>query len=164
MKKTTAAVVTLAIVLSSIFSVALATTYTKFSKDFMKNFKDCDKYEETINSEYEGKSFTTSRKIIGWRNGFCKYEEVVKSADGAYKLNCSLSSIQVEELYLAMKNRSKEPEKFDLELFTEQKDLKTGKVKYVNTGVRTIKGNKAYITWAKYQNNPYFCTPQKLSK
>ena len=27
---------------------------------------------------------------------------------------------------------------------------------------QTIKGNKSYITWTKYLNNPYFCSPQKI--
>lgn len=63
-----------------------------------------------------------------------------------------------------MKDKSKTPESYELEMFGEQKDPKTGKIKYIKTGTTTIKGNKAYITWAKYQNNPYFCKPQKLSK
>jgi len=143
-------------------SCVYAATYTKFSSKFMKNFQDCDKYEETINSEFEGNSFTTNRKILGWRNGFCNYEETIASKDGKYKLSCSFTDIQLDELYNAMKNRSREPEKYDLETFAEQKDPATGQVKYVSTGTTTIKGNKAYIAWAKYQNNPYFCKPQKL--
>jgi len=150
------------IVLTAGISCVYAATYTKFSSKFMKNFQDCDKYEETINSEFEGNTFTTNRKINGWRNGFCKYQETVASKDGKYQLNCSFTSVQLEELYNAMKSRSREPEKFDLETFAEQKDPSTGMVKYVSMGTTTIKGNKAYIAWAKYQNNPYFCKPQKL--
>jgi hypothetical protein len=146
----------------TISSFAFATTYSKFSSKFIKNFKDCDNYEETINSEFEGQTFTTNRKIAGWRNGFCKYEEVIKSQAGNYKLSCSFSDLQLEEIYLAMKSKSKEIEKYDLESFAEQTDSKTGKTKYISLGTSTIKGNKAYIVWAKYQNNPYFCKPQKL--
>ncbi len=61
-----------------------------------------------------------------------------------------------------MKSRSNEPETYGLETFVEQIDEKTGKSKFVSNGITTIKGNKAYITWAKYQNNPYFCKPEKL--
>lgn len=138
-----------------------AAEFTKFSSKFVKNFRDCDAYEETVTSEFEGKSFTTTRKIQGWRNGFCKYEETISSPDGKYQLNCSFSGIQVDELYEAMKNRSREPERFDLETFAEEK-TPNGQIKYVSRGTTTIKGNKAYIAWAKYQNNPYFCRPQKL--
>ena len=60
-----------------------------------------------------------------------------------------------------MKDRAKEPQKYDLDIFSEQTDKK-GQTKYVVVGSQTIKGNKAYITWAKYQNNPYFCKPQKI--
>lgn len=138
-----------------------AAEYTKFSSKFVKNFKDCDSYEETVTSEFEGRTFSTTRKIQGWRNGFCKYEETIASPDGSYQLNCLFSGIQVDELYDAMKDRSREPERYDLETFVEEKGP-NGQAKYVSRGTTTIKGNKAYIAWAKYQNNPYFCHPQKL--
>ena len=76
-------------------------------------------------------------------------------------MNCSFSNLQVDELYESMKDRAKEPQKYDLDIFSEQTDKK-GQTKYVVVGSQTIKGNKAYITWAKYQNNPYFCKPQKI--
>lgn len=164
MKKSTISTVLLAVAVSSIFACATATTYTKFSNNFIKNFKDCDSYQETINSEFEGESFTTTRKIIGWRNGFCKYEELIKSPKDAYKLECSFSNIQVDELYSSMKDRSKEVERYELELFVPKTDEKSDEQKYVSAGTQTIKGNKAYIVWAKYQNNPYFCKPIKVSK
>ncbi len=143
-------------------SCAFAVGYTKFSSKFIKNFKDCDKYEETITSEFEGQTFVTNRQIQGWKNGFCKYQEVIKSPDSTYQLNCSFTDIQVDELYSAMKNRSRDVERYELESFVQQKDPKTGEIKYVSVGSTTIKGNKAYIAWAKYQNNPYFCVPKKL--
>lgn len=141
---------------------AFAATTTKFSSKFIKNFKDCENYQETINSQFEGENFTTDRKILGWSNGFCRYEEVVKTANAIYKLNCRFSAIQVDDLYESMKSRSNEVETFGLETFVEQTDEKTGQAKFVSNGITTIKGNKAYITWAKYQNNPYFCKPEKL--
>ena len=153
------------VILASIIvlgTCAFAAEYTKFSSKFVKHFKDCDRYEETVVSEFEGKEFTTNRQIQGWKNGFCKYQEVIKSPSSEYQLNCAFTDVQVEELYMAMKNRSKEVEKYDLETFAEQKDLKTGKTQYVSRGTTTIKGNKAYIAWAKYQNNPYFCIPKKI--
>jgi hypothetical protein len=162
MKNLTRKIIILGIALISISTIVLAATTSKFSNKFIKNFKDCDSYEETITSEFENKTFTTNRKILGWRNGFCKYEEVIKSANDAYKLNCAFTSLQVDELYNAMKSRSNEIEKYDLESFVDQVDPKTGKTKYVSIGTTTIKGDKAYIAWAKYQNNPYFCRPQKL--
>ena len=141
---------------------AYAATVTKFSSKFIKNFKDCDQYQETINSQFEGENFTTDRRILGWSNGLCRYEEIVKTTNDIYKLDCRFSSIQVDDLYESMKSRSNEPETYGLETFVEQIDEKTGKSKFVSNGITTIKGNKAYITWAKYQNNPYFCKPEKL--
>lgn len=146
----------------AIGSCVFAAEYSKFSKGFIKKFQDCDPYEETVNSEFEGQTFSTHRKIIGWRNGMCKYEETITSPKEKYKLNCSFTTIQVDDLYDAMIDKSKEPKKHELEMFVEQKDPKTGKPKYVVIGTQTIKGNRAYIVWAKYQNNPYFCKPQKL--
>ncbi len=144
-------------------SCVFAAEYTKFSSKFIKHFKDCDKYEETITSEFEGQSFVTNRQIQGWRNGFCKYQETIKSPSSEYKLDCTFTNLQVDDLYAAMKDRSREVERYELENFAQQTDQKTGKTKYVSVGTTTIKGNKAYITWAKYQNNPYFCVPQKVS-
>ena len=141
---------------------AYAANITKFSSKFIKKFKDCESYQETITSNYEGNTFTTDRKIIGWSGGFCKYEEVVKSPTEIYKLNCRFSSIQVDDLYDSMKDKSNNLEDFGLETFVEHFDEKTGKTSYISNGITTIKGNKAYITWAKYQNNPYFCKPEKL--
>ncbi|MDE6138139.1 MAG: hypothetical protein K2F57_01555, partial [Candidatus Gastranaerophilales bacterium] len=92
----------------------------------------------------------------------CKYEETITSPKDKYQLRCSFSAIQMDELYKAMKSKSKEAERYELDTYAEQKDLTTGKTKFVPIGTTTIKGNKAYITWAKYQNNPYFCTPVKL--
>ena len=162
MKKSTAIILSSVILLCATVSCVYATTYTKFSSKFIKSFKDCDRYEETITSQFEDRTFTTTRKIQGWRNGFCQYTEVIKSPIDEYQLNCSLSSIQVDELYDAMKSRSKEPIKYEMDLFAEQKDPKSGNSKYVVVGTETIKGNKAYVTWAKYQNNPYFCSPKKI--
>lgn len=159
--KKTVILLTLLVAVAAGLTCVWAAEYTKFSSKFVKNFKDCDAYQEITTSEFEGKTFTTDRKILGWRNGFCKYQETISSTDGKYQLNCSFSSIQVDELYEAMKNRSKEPERYDLEMFAEEKGP-NGQIKYVSRGTTTIKGNKAYIAWAKYQNNPYFCRPQKL--
>ena len=153
--------IALAIFVSAGLTCVFAATFTKFSSKFIKNFEDCDKYEETVTSEFEGKSFTTTRKLMGWKNGFCKYQETISSSDGKYQLNCSFNSIQMEELYLAMKSKSKEVERYDLERFAPQVDA-NGKTTYVSMGTQTIKGNRAYVAWAKYQNNPYFCKPQKL--
>ena len=50
---------------------------------------------------------------------------------------------------------------FGNEKFAEQPDAK-GSNKYKVVGSTVIKGNKAFITWAKYQNNPYFCRPEKI--
>ncbi len=162
MKKSTVLGVVSAVILTSVFSCALAATFTKFSNKFIKNFQDCDKYEETITSEFENKTFTTTRKILGWKNGFCKYEETITSPEDKYQLRCSFSAIQMDELYQAMKSKSKENERYELDMYAEQKNVKNGAPKYAVVGTTTIKGNKAYVTWAKYQNNPYFCTPVKL--
>ena len=140
---------------------ATAAEFTKFSKSFIKNFEDCDAYSETSTSEFEGTTFTSQRSIIGWRNGVCRYQEVIKSSTESYQISCNFTSAQLDELYEAMKDKKKEPRKYELETFVEQTD-KNGKTKYISAGTRTIKGNLAYITWAKYENNPYFCTYKKL--
>ena len=115
----------------------------------------------TTTSTFENKSFTTNRKIIGWRNGFCQYEETITSPTEQYVLKCSLNAIQVDELYNSMKSRAKAQERYELETFVEVTDPKTGKTKYEKAGTETIKGNKAYIAWTRIQNNPYFCKPEK---
>lgn len=163
MKKKNIFVITITLLLITVvsFTYAFAAEYSKFTSKFIKNFKDCESYEETTTSEFEGKNFSSSRKILGWRNGFCKYQETISSSDGKFQVNCAFSPVQVDELYNAMKNRSKDTELFELETFIQEKDA-NGKIKYRSNGSTTIKGNKAYITWAKYQNNPYFCKPQKL--
>ena len=162
MKKIILFSVSLFIALCLGVTCVFAAQYTKFSRQFIKNFKDCDSYEETITTNFQGSNFTTFRKIIGWRNGFCRYQEVISSAEGKYKLNCMFTDVQLDELYNSMKNKSKKTETYNLELFSTKVDEKTGKTDYVKTGSTVIKGNKAYIVWAKYQNNPYFCTPEKL--
>ena len=161
MKKSIIAII-VGVVFCSTLAYVNASEDTYFSQKFVKRFKDCDSYEETINSTFEDRTFTTNRKIIGWRNGFCKYEETITSPTDQYSLKCSLNSLQVDELYDAMKSKSKEQEKYELDMFVKSTDPKTGKVKFNSVGTQTIKGNKAYIAWAKVQNNPYFCTPEKI--
>lgn len=139
-----------------------AAEYSKFSRKFIKAMGNCDKYNETTESEFEGGKFTTSREILGWRNSFCLYRETWTTKDAKYQLDCTFTPFQIEDLYDSMKSRSKEVIRFDLDLFADQIDPKTGKTKYVNAGTTTISGNKAFVTWAKYQNNPYFCSRKKL--
>lgn len=138
-----------------------AAEYVKYSSKFVKKFKDCERYQETIQSSFEGQNFTTTRKIDGWLNGFCRYQEVMSTSNEKYQIDCNFAEIQVDELYSAMKNRSRKPEKVEIDLFSKVTDEKTGKVKFVKSNSTTINGNKAYTTWTKYQNNPYFCMATK---
>ena len=143
-------------------STVFAAEYTKFSRKFIRHIKDCDAYEETITSQYEDATFKTTRKIHGWKNGFCRYTETITSVNGAYKLDCGFTEMQLDDLYEAMKNRSKKAEKYTLDIFVEKTDPKTGATEYVKDGTTEIKGNKAYIVWAKYQNNPFLCKPSEI--
>ena len=153
---------TLFIIIILTAGYAMAAQMTKFSGKFIKKFQDCDSYTETVTSEFEGETFTTTRKIIGWENGMCKYQSIISSHKEKYRLDCSFSEMQVEELYNAMKSRSKNTERYTLDLFAPQTDPKTGEIIYKRAGNTIIKGNKAYIAWTKYENNPYFCKPNKL--
>ncbi len=141
-----------------------ASEYTKFSRKFIKKIKDCDAYEETITTQFEGATFKTVRKINGWKNGGCSYTETVSSRGETYRLNCKFASAQLDDLYEAMRDRSKKTERYVLELFSSRTDPKTGAVEYKRTDTTEIKGNKAYIMWAKYQNNPYICQVEKIKE
>ncbi len=162
MKKNIILTIVFVIGIFSSLAYVSASEYTKFSSGFKKHFKDCDSYKETIESTFEGKNFKTQREIIGWRNGVCRYTETVSSGSDAYKLNCMFPDLQVEELYKSMKDSSKKPQEYSLDIFEIKTDSKTGKETFNVVGSTTIRGNNAYITWAKYQNNPYFCRPEKL--
>ena len=159
MKKILALTLGLLIGVSAVF----ASEYTKFSRKFMKHIRDCDAYEETISSKFEDTDFKTHRKIHGWKNGLCRYSETITSVRGAYRLECGFNEAQLDDLYEAMKNRSKKAEKLSLDLFYEKTNPKTGEVEYLKNGTTEIKGNKTYIVWAKYQNNPYICKPSKIT-
>ena len=155
-------ILTIAVIIGGLY--AYAAEYTKFSKSFIKNFKDCERYKETITSEFDGKTFTTERSILGWQNGMCRYQEVISSPSDKYRLSCRLTELQVDNLYSAMTSRSKNVENYDLDIYAEQTDPKTGKKNYVKESSTRISGNKAYVAWAKVQNNPYFCIPEKVLK
>lgn len=144
-------------------SAVFAAEYTKFSRKFIRHIKDCDAFEETVTSEFEDETFKTTRKIHGWKNGFCRYSETIISARGAYKLDCGFTEVQLDDLYEAMKDRSKKADKYTLDIYTEITNPKTGQTEYIKDGTTEIKGNKAYIIWAKYQNNPFFCKPSDIS-
>ena len=159
MKKVLA--ITLALLIAG--TTVLASEYTKFSRKFIRHIRDCDAYEETINSQYEDMEFKTIRKIHGWKNGFCKYSETITSAQGAYKLECGFTDVQLDDLYEAMKDRSKKADKYTLDIYAEKTNPKTGEVEYVKNGSTEIKGNRAYVVWAKYQNNPFICKPSEIT-
>jgi hypothetical protein len=161
MKKKTLISATAAIIVCSLFAGAIADQYIKFSSKFVKHFRDCESYEETITSTFESKTFKTNRKIIGWRGGACRYEETITSPEDQYKLICNFPSIQLDALYSTMKDRSKKTEVDELEIFAPQA-TSNGGVKYVVLETQPIKGNRAYVAWTKIQNNPYFCQPQKI--
>ena len=78
------------------------------------------------------------------------------------KLFHLFAEAQIDDLYEAMKSRSKKAEKYNLDIFESKVDPKTGETTYKSVGTTIIKGNKAYIVWAKYQNNPYFCRAEKI--
>ena len=143
-------------------SCVFASEYSKFSRKFMNHIKDCDTYEETSTSKFEDKDFTSHRKINGWKNGICYYTETLSSQGNTYKIDCRFTEIQLDELYEAMKDRSSKPEKYNLNIYEPKVDPKTGETTYVTKGTTLIKGNRAYIVWAKYENNPYFCRVQKI--
>lgn len=156
---------TLVIILSLLIAgtnCVFASEYTKFSRKFIKKIKDCNAYEETVTSEFEGSTFKTVRKINGWKNGACSYSEVVSSRGESYKLNCNFMSVQLDDLYDAMRSRSKAVEVYNLDLYSTKTNPKNGAVEYKVSGSTEIKGNKAYIMWARYQNNPYICQIEKL--
>ncbi len=159
MKKIISAFLAVLICTSAVF----AAEYTKFSRKFIRHIKDCDSYEETVTSVFEDETFKTKRKIHGWKNGFCRYTETIISARGAYQLDCGFTEIQLDDLYEAMKDRSKTADKYTLDIYTEVKNPKTGETEYIKDGTTEIKGNKAYVIWAKYQNNPFFCKPSDIS-
>ncbi len=162
MKKNTIVISTLVIGILTGLTCAYAYEQTKFSSKFIKHFKNCDSYQETIQTQYDGNSFKTERNIIGWRNGFCKYSETISSSNETYKLNCNFTDLQVEELFKSMKNRSKKPQEYTMDIYALVKNPKTGKETYEIVDKMAIKGNSAYVTWTKYENNPYFCIPQKI--
>ena len=83
-------------------STVMASEYTKFSRKFIRHIKDCDAYEETVTSKYEDMTFNTTRKITGWKNGFCRYSETITSEVGAYNLDCRFTDIQLDDLYEAI--------------------------------------------------------------
>ena len=62
-----------------------------------------------------------------------------------------------------MKDRSKKADKYTLDLYSERKNPKTGDTEYIKSGSTEIKGNRAYIIWAKYQNNPFVCRPTEIT-
>ena len=133
----------------------------KFSRDFIKNFKNCDKYSETATVEIEGKTYTEERNIAGISNGLCNYKVTVSDAENKYLYDCWFSDYQVEELYNAMRTRSKKGQQENIDIFTLVTDKK-GRTNYRVAGKTTVSGTKSYVTWAKYRSNPYFCYPKKL--
>ena len=161
MKKTVVIFSILALFFGCMSYVA-ASEYIKFSSRFIKHFKDCDAYKEEVSSEYDSKEFIEKREIVGWKNGFCHYRTTMKTNNSSYMLDCMFSDVQVNEIYKAMKSSYKSVEEYNLDILVPNKDAKSGGVEFKKIGVTPIRGNKAYIVWSKYQNNPYFCRPQKL--
>lgn len=94
----------------------------------------------------------------------CRYQETITSPVDKYRLNCRFTTVQVDDLYKAMIAKGRDVEKYELDVYGEQIDQKTGARSYKVHSTTTITGNKAYIAWAKVQNNPYFCMPERLSK
>lgn len=147
---------------ASMFLMAEASQKSKFSRKFIKNMKKCSSYEETTSSMYENTKFSSNKKIIGWQNGFCRYQETISSADSAYFLDCGFSQEQVKDLYEAMRDKSSEVETVIIPLYEAKKNAKTGEISYSKAGSTPVKGDRAYRLWAELQNNPYLCRPTKL--
>ena len=150
------------IVICAGLTYVFAAESTKFTSAFIKNFRNCHNFEETTQYTSEGQTFKTIRKINGWVDGACQYSETIYSQNEAYNLDCYFPEIQVEEIYDSMKNKSKEQEEFLLNVYGKKKDPRTGKESFAVINQINITGTKAEITWAKYENDPYVCTPQKI--
>ena len=77
---------------------AYALDNVTYSIKFANKLKNCEQYEDTINSEYNGRTFTTVQKIIGKRGEACYYQETMSSGSEKYRLDCMFSQLQTEEL------------------------------------------------------------------
>ena len=119
--KKTVILLTLLVAVAAGLTCVWAAEYTKFSSNLLKILKIVMLIKKQQPSSLRVKHSLQTEKFLAGEMVFCKYQETISSTDGKYQLNCSFSSIQVDELYESMKNRSKEPERYDLEMFAEEK-------------------------------------------
>ena len=126
------------------FMLFLCTCFIAVANDdaFTEHLKDCSSYSSSGTVNTEGVQAHSTKRILGWQNGKCSYEERINLMGLNSIVSCELSRPQINEIvsvtnaYSVVSKYSDSPDTSNLD---------------------SAKSNPVSQVWLKYLNNPSVC-------
>lgn len=83
-----------------VFIFIVSTTIAKGNTDdrFVQAFSTCSAYSENGSLKADGMDVTSTKKIIGWQNGKCVYQEKINFMETQGNVVCRFTQQQVNEI------------------------------------------------------------------
>ena len=131
----------------AIFAVALIITCTAVIADdsrYINAIRNCSSYSESGTVQNDGMNATSTKKILGWSNNRCVYQETVKYSGVTANINCRFTKPQLQELSSVM-----DAYNLTLKYSGEEVDV---------SSVSAVQNNPVVKAWSKYLQNPDVCT------
>ena len=86
---------------------AIAQNSNPYTNDFITALQYCKPYTYSIGPiDILGMKVTTIKQIIGMRNGFCSYVEIVGPPDAKNTIRCNFTKEQVNKLVYSMRSNN----------------------------------------------------------
>lgn len=130
-----------------IFCILLSSSITgiaqDFSDEFVEAFGSCKAFNDSGNFTTENMNVTSSKRIYGYNNNLCKYEESIKMGETKAKVSCNFSKAQIDEITEVMKAYNLVQKYSDEQLDTSSLD--------------NVKNNPVFKVWSKYLQDENVC-------
>lgn len=128
----------------------IATCLIVFADDakFINALKNCSSFSESGTVNTEGVNVTSHKKILGWENDKCVYQETVQFSGINSCITCKFTKSQINELVSVMQAydivQKYSPEKVD------------------TSSVSAVQNNPVVKAWNKYIQDNSVCSMNTL--
>ena len=119
------------------------------SSNFVNALKTCStSYSESGSFTTEGMNVTSTKKILGWENDRCVYQETVNFSGMNTCLTCKLAKSQIDELVSVM-------QAYEVVQKYSNEDIDTSKLS-------AVQDNPVVKVWNKYLQDSSTCTMKQV--
>ena len=127
----------------SFFTASMVLAEDFLSPRFMKALSNCSNFSENGNVKTEGIDFTSTKKILGTKNGKCIYQESINFSGNHATVTCKFSKQQINEIIEVMNA-------YDVV-------QKYSKEKIDTSSLSAVQDNPVVQVWNKYLQDKSVC-------